>query len=58
MSDYAFTVIAGFAIIILPLLVVTALAIVSEMRDRAYRRGFDDAWTAAIRGQRDGRTLV
>lgn len=58
MSDQTFTLIAVACIIILPLLVVTAAAIIVEWNVRAYERGFDDAWAAALRGQREGRTLV
>lgn len=57
-SSHTFGLLAAFCIFVLPFLVIGAVGLVLTMRDRAYDRGYDDAWNNAIRAQRDNRILV
>lgn len=58
MSDQTFGIIAAFCIFVLPVIIISAVAIVFEIRDRAYLRGYEEAWDSAVIAQRQGRTLV
>lgn len=57
-SDQTFGMIAIFAVVVLPFLVLSVVGIILEIRDRAYARGFDEAYTWARRAHAEGRQIV
>ena len=57
-TDQQFGLLAVFAVVVLPFIIMGVIGIVLEIRDRAYSRGFDEAYTWARRAYAEGRQIV
>lgn len=58
LTDQQFTLLAVFTIFILPVLILGVVGLILEVRDRAYERGFQEAYDFALRVQEQGNRLA
>jgi hypothetical protein len=58
LTDQQFGLIAVFTVFVLPFLILGAVGFILEVRDRAYARGFDEAYAWARRAYAEGRQII
>jgi hypothetical protein len=56
--DQQFNLLVIAAVVVLPFIVLSVVGFILEVRDRAYARGFDEAYTWARRAYAEGRQIV
>jgi hypothetical protein len=57
-TDQQFGLLAVFAVVVLPFIIMGVIGIVLEIRDRAYSRGFEEAYSWARKVSADGGMIV
>jgi hypothetical protein len=57
-SDQQFNLLVIATVVVLPFLILGAVGLILSIRDRAYERGFQEAYDWAIRVQSEGRIIA
>lgn len=58
LTDQQFGLLAVFAVFVLPIIVMGIVGLILEVRDRAYSRGFNEAYAWAVQAQEEGRRII
>lgn len=58
LTDQQMGYLAVFVMFVLPFIVIGAVGFVLSVRDRAYDRGFDDAYKWAVDAQNSGHKII
>lgn len=56
--DQQFNLLVIAAVVVLPFIILGVVGLILEVRDRAYARGFDEAYTWAVKAQARGQRIV
>jgi hypothetical protein len=56
--DQQFNLLVIAVVVVLPFIILGVVGLILEIRDRAYSRGFDEAYTWARRAHAEGRQII
>lgn len=58
LTSQQFALLAVFAVFVLPIIVMGIVGLILEVRDRAYDRGFNEAYAWAVQAQKEGHRII